>query len=52
MKRLVIGWTVVIVLAVLGFVGLWFNPSNLFCSLLMMPCALYAAVAPNGGEPQ
>lgn len=47
-----LGWVVVILLALLGFVGLWLNPSNLVCSLLMVPCALYAAVAPNGDEPQ
>ncbi|MFD2757072.1 hypothetical protein [Gulosibacter faecalis] len=50
--RALVGWVIVIALALVGVVGLGHTPSNFACSLLLVPCALYAAVAPNGDEPR
>ncbi|MDJ1371776.1 hypothetical protein C7K25_10420 [Gulosibacter molinativorax] len=50
--QLILIWVAVIAIAILGMVGLWFNPTNLFCTLLMWPVVLWAAIAPSGSEPR
>lgn len=50
--QLALVWLAVIAIAVLGILGLWHNPTNLFCTLLTWPVVLWAAVAPSGSEPK